>query len=36
MLRRLGDLGKKVEVFKARLAFKTYRVTRQRKETRWK
>jgi hypothetical protein len=32
----LGDLGKKVTIFKARLAFKTYRVTRQRKNALWK
>jgi hypothetical protein len=32
----LGDLAGTVQVFKARLAFKTYAVTRQRKKGMWK
>lgn len=32
----LGDLANGVEVFKARLAFKTYTVAKQRKEAMWK
>lgn len=32
----LGDIANGVEAFKARLAFKTYTVTKQRKEAMWK